>query len=81
MKTNKENIVRLIKILGDGLPCLVYDFSFVKPYYNIIIIELSEDEDDYYLIEPINDEYYEYPSDILTEEEELRLLKELEDLL
>ena len=80
-KTNKEHIVTLIKVLGEGLTTLVYDFTFVRDYYNIIMIELTPEGDDYVLIEPVNDEFYEYPSNILTEEEELRLLRELESLL
>lgn len=81
MKTNKEHIITLIKVLGEGLTTLVWDFTFVRDYYNIIMIELTPEGDDYVLIEPVNDEFYEYPSNILTEEEELRLLRELESLL
>lgn len=43
MKTNKEHIVTLIKVLGEGLTCLVYDFEFMLPSFNIQIIQLTED--------------------------------------
>ena len=32
-----------IRILGDGLTCLVWDFTFIRDYYNIIMIELTPD--------------------------------------
>lgn len=81
MPTTKENIIRVIKVLGDGLPCLIYDFQFMSPAFNIQVIELTEDENDYTLSEYDFDKWYEYPSDMLTEADEIALLKELEDLI
>lgn len=82
MNTTHQNIVRLIKVLGEGLDLIVYDFQFLVPEFYISGLEIDEfDSNDYYLIEIYQDKEYHYPPEMLSEEQELRLLKELESLI
>jgi hypothetical protein len=79
---NQINIVRLIKLLGEGFDTIVYDFQCLKPEFNISALEIDpENRNDYYLVEFYNDKEYHYPHDFMTDKQELDLLKELENLI
>jgi len=79
---HQDKIVRLIKVLGEGLDTIIYDFQCLKPEYNISALEIDpEDSNDYYLIEFYNNKEYHYPHEFMTDKQELDLLKELEGLI